>query len=1239
MASKESSTSADFNPYRVWLGIPQNKLPANHYSLLGLEEFEQDLDVISSAADRVMAYVKTFQGGKYSQQSQNILNEIAAARVCLLNDKSKQKYDQELHSTLDQKEESEQSETSDIRSVISPPAFSKENPPSNPTLQFVINSGSESRSQIKRSGIHKQSSIHKKSGVHKSSSNRSDENTDESSDEKPTPIPLWLWGIAGSVAAALLVVIVLLLSSGSSKNSTVADNSDNNTAPSTDNDAANKKAAEILKQEQEKASKADSSKAKQPVSEGTQPSGSATSTNAPTPGNSIPAVPTNTDSGTKADVPANTDTNVQTDTNTGSDFTLPPVVGDSPDLTGFPPSPAVPGAGTSSATVPTAVPSTTVKVDSSKAEPLPASEPQVPAEIKHVITGKDFPASAVAADKHVLTIDDVPFTFRWIPSGSFMMGSPEEEPGHLANEKLHSESVDSGFWMLETEITREMFAVVTGSPKPAESERQLPLGQINWTQARDYCDKLSRLTGLYLDLPTEVQWEYACRAGTTSAYNYGSSAAELHKHDNYCDVSFPGEREGKDMNNNDGFPRMSPVRSFPPNAWGLYGMLGNVDEWCRPGCKIPINDSNSQTNICRGGHYYSPASACRCAFRTTRDYTGYYSGFRIIRRSATAPQLVSSIQRVILTDKTPADGDISMPGKKPGQRAVKKFDDIEYKFRWCPPGEAYFMRTGSPDVVVTNGFWMLETEVTQQMYNSIMEKNPSFFKGDNNPVEQVSWNDAQEFCRTLSDRWKDVQVYLPTEVQWVYAGQTGTINPYTTGKQLTVDAANCNKEFPCSDCPKGTYFAATLPVGTYQPNKWGLYDIHGNVSEWCYDKYEPSYRYRRISGLYYDPVGSSKGDTRITRGSSWFDSYVSTSFRYSCQPVSPTESSNKIGFRICTLPTGVSYPGQKQTEPVQTTVFANLPTSIDLPDSPSPDFTDLITFQTESVTDCQIALLGGNQCGEPHFTYSLDPAATDSNEQHWSFYITPRNKDKIEIAQLKITGNKLQFRFTEDNASDSAQMIRNTILKIKIANNIHYLALRTPILIKENAFDCFENGLKISTKLKYVPQSIGRVEYQLYPVEYSPATCIVPSVSAPIQKATFIDFVYKEGKSKPIRIKAEILSAGQVCKFSLDSTKDILLGFKNYYASKAAIEQQYDQNKSKVITLNAQIKAGTIPANKLPLATRDLAQMTFFQWGAKFMKSASEKPPLIHFEIFMDCDGRRLTLVGIEPPPDPEKPQ
>ena len=95
-ASEESSQNAEFNPYRVWLGIPANKLPADHYSLLGLETFESDPDVIESAADKVMAFVKTFQNGKYSKQSQQLLNEIAAARVCLLNEKAKAEYDAKL---------------------------------------------------------------------------------------------------------------------------------------------------------------------------------------------------------------------------------------------------------------------------------------------------------------------------------------------------------------------------------------------------------------------------------------------------------------------------------------------------------------------------------------------------------------------------------------------------------------------------------------------------------------------------------------------------------------------------------------------------------------------------------------------------------------------------------------------------------------------------------------------------------------------------------------------------------------------------------------------------------------------------------------------------------------------------------------------------------------------------------------------------------------------------------------
>jgi formylglycine-generating enzyme required for sulfatase activity len=127
-------------------------------------------------------------------------------------------------------------------------------------------------------------------------------------------------------------------------------------------------------------------------------------------------------------------------------------------------------------------------------------------------------------------------------------------------------------------------------------------------------------------------------------------------------------------------------------------------------------------------------------------------------------------------------------------------------------------------------------EVTQAQYQAIMGNNPSNFKGEKRPVEQVSWNDAVKFCEELSK--KTGRAYrLPSEAEWEYAARAGTDTPFHFGETITTDLANYNGNFTYASAPKGEYRKETTDVGIFPPNSFGLYDMCGNVWEWCLDKY------------------------------------------------------------------------------------------------------------------------------------------------------------------------------------------------------------------------------------------------------------------------------------------------------------------------------------------------------------------------------------------------------------------
>ena len=169
-------------------------------------------------------------------------------------------------------------------------------------------------------------------------------------------------------------------------------------------------------------------------------------------------------------------------------------------------------------------------------------------------------------------------------------------------------------------------------------------------------------------------------------------------------------------------------------------------------------------------------------------------------------------------------------------------------------------------VTISRPFSLQTTEVTQGQWKTVMGGNPSYFKdcGDPCPVEQVSWNDVQEFIRKLNEREGTNKYRLPTEAEWEYAARAGTTTPFHTGSCLTTDQANFDGNYPLSGCSKGEFRQKTVRAGNFAPNAWGLYDMHGNVWEWCQD-WKGDYP----SGSVTDPEGPSSGSGRVLRGGSW----------------------------------------------------------------------------------------------------------------------------------------------------------------------------------------------------------------------------------------------------------------------------------------------------------------------------------------------------------------------------------
>lgn len=235
--------------------------------------------------------------------------------------------------------------------------------------------------------------------------------------------------------------------------------------------------------------------------------------------------------------------------------------------------------------------------------------------------------------------------------------------------------------------------------------------------------------------------------------------------------------------------------------------------------------------------------------------------------------------------KIPNDGDAEYQA---GDLKELEIRGVNYAFRYCPPGT---FRMGSAndecgrendeaprhDVTLTRGFWLLETQVTQEMWTSVMGNNPSVFSEktigrdtSSFPVENVSWTECQEFIKRLNACLTPAQgatFRLPTEAEWERACRAGTDAPFFWGNTLDITKANYYQ----SDCGEIGALRRTAAADNYQANAWGLVHMHGNVCEWCQDYYDENY-YQTLGNNAKNPVNETQtGELkrRVLRGGHW----------------------------------------------------------------------------------------------------------------------------------------------------------------------------------------------------------------------------------------------------------------------------------------------------------------------------------------------------------------------------------
>jgi len=222
------------------------------------------------------------------------------------------------------------------------------------------------------------------------------------------------------------------------------------------------------------------------------------------------------------------------------------------------------------------------------------------------------------------TVPDIGIEMIWIKPGSFQMGS---NSGDESVKPAHTVNISKGFWIGKYEVTQKQWKEVMGSNPSYFKKANLPVEKISWYDCLKFCKKLSLKTGLNFRLPSEAEWEYACRAGTTTKYYSGNSVSGL--------VEIAWCRKNSDNTSR-------PVGGKRPNAFGLYDMVGNVWEWCwdnwhddydgAPDDGSSWISKGNSSRVLRGGGWYGDDEQCSSSSRISfmSDYTYTTYGFRVV---------------------------------------------------------------------------------------------------------------------------------------------------------------------------------------------------------------------------------------------------------------------------------------------------------------------------------------------------------------------------------------------------------------------------------------------------------------------------------------------------------------------------------------------------------------------------------------------------------------------------------
>ncbi len=562
-----------------------------------------------------------------------------------------------------------------------------------------------------------------------------------------------------------------------------------------------------------------------------------------------------------------------------------------------------------------------------------------------------------------------------IPTGSFEMGSADDELGRYWEESKHHVILTKDFWLGKYEVTQAQYeAIMNCNPShfhvfkcfnayPVESIswekamnfcRNYPVDSVSWEKAMEFCRKLTEYErnighlaeGYEFTLPTEAQWEYACRAGTTTALNNGENLKDKDICSNLDKLGWYRGNAGKAPH---------AVGQKSANAWGLFDMHGNLEEWCLDWANErylfndetdPMGPSIGKKRIQKGGCWAYNARNCRSASHahSVADASNG-GGFRVALVSSGIT--TSNIDSPFINHHIQDDKNLYLKNQKEDQFTFSGNVILPdgHALELLKINAGCFIRGSDlkepghladeslERVQLTKDYWLGKYEVTQAQWKAVMgasliEKVEKIFPGegvnhignldDDFPMYHVTWEEAMEFCRKLTEQERKLghipEQYvfmLPTESQWEYACRAGTktalyngpIEIFDDGTAPALDdiawySGNSSVGYTGRgwNTPLGT-LAGPRKVGTKLPNAWGLYDMIGNIEEWCWD----------WDGYYNveirDPMGRSWGNERVLKGGSW------ASFARFCRSAAhtqldPQKSNCFVGFRVALVYVG-----------------------------------------------------------------------------------------------------------------------------------------------------------------------------------------------------------------------------------------------------------------------------------------------------------------------------------------------